>query len=82
MSRSIRKPYTAYSNGSNKADKKLANRKFRRVSKNIIEQGGEIAPIKLKEVSNVYSWPTDGLPVYYSEKEFGNEDWFKKSKRK
>lgn len=69
MSRSYRKPYSSFvCYTSNKKDKRLSNRRFRRIVKNLIKDSQNIdsnsIPIKLKEVSNVYNFNSDGLVTY------------------
>ena len=64
MSRSRRKPFVTWTNGSNKEDKRQANRKFRRATHNTLKCFAEEDIIKflckLREISNVYSFNTDG----------------------
>ena len=64
MARSYRKPYFHICKHDSN-DKVLANRKFRRVSKQRIVQNKDILPEKLKEVSNIYTWSCDGKPHYW-----------------
>lgn len=52
---------------SNKIPKRLTNRAFRRKSK--ITDDPENAPKDLKEVSDVWSWPSDGLAYYLHNKD-------------
>lgn len=69
MSRSVRKPYTKYSSGSNKEDKRKANRLFRRISKIILsidnEQDFNNIPNNVKEVRDRWNFALD-KPKYYS----------------
>ena len=46
---------------SNKKDKRIANRLFRRLSKSKLKQGKD--PLyRLRECSNTYNFDSDGLP--------------------
>ena len=80
MSRSRRKPFATWTNGSNKEDKRRANRKFRRATHNTLKCFVEEEIIKflykLREISNVYSFSTDGLACYYKKRE-GDDYWVK-----
>jgi hypothetical protein len=72
MSRSFKKhPFMAVAcYFSNKEDKILANRLFRRISKKKLKQGEE--PLhSLKEVSDTWNFDSDGL-AYYHPKEYYN----------
>ena len=65
MSRSIRKPFLTFCGGSNKDARSKANRKFRRLTKRKIKKFEFSAlPMLLKEVSDVWDFPTDGLAHY------------------
>ena len=64
MSRSKRKPYVAWTGGSNNKDKKIANKKFRRRSKQALLKGRDL-PKRLKEVYDIYNFASDGKPHYY-----------------
>lgn len=72
MSRSTRRPYTKYSSGSNKEDKRKANRLFRRASKIMLcvdnEQDIRNIPNKVREVRNRWDFALD-KPKYYSKHE-------------
>ena len=76
--------YVKYGGDSNKKDKKIANKKFRRLSKVNIENEDKL-PIDLKEVSNVWSFASDGLAHYVpfnSDNKYVDEDILRKLKRK
>ena len=61
MSRSYKKhPCITWTCKSNKKDKKIANKKFRRLSRYLIKKGKEPKHL-LKEVSNPWSFAGDGL---------------------
>ena len=61
MSRSYRKTKIfGVSGDSEKHDKRIANRKFRKLSKNKIAAGKEDLPTHLKDVSNVWNFSKDG----------------------
>lgn len=69
MSRSYKKhPFIAIvCYFSNKKDKTIANRLFRRISKKKIKEGKE--PLySLKECSDVYNFDSDGLARYFPKK--------------
>lgn len=54
---------------SNKKDKRLANRRFRRVNKHILTQDileEKMLFKKIREVSDTYDFNSDGLPHYLS----------------
>ncbi len=54
---------------SNKKDKTIANRKFRKINKLRIKVDKE--PLhNLKEISNTYCFNSDGLAFYISKKEY------------
>ena len=59
MSRSFRKsPYRGVSNGSDKLDKRISNRRLRRRVLECLERGEE--PPVLREVSDVWLFNKDG----------------------
>ena len=62
MSRSRKKvPITGCAgNKSDKYDKTIAHRKFRRKSKQRILHGSIILPEYMREISEIYSFPKDG----------------------
>ena len=64
MSRSKRKPYITWCNGSNKKDKIVANRIFRRINKILMKKDPDKVKYRLREVSDTYSFATDGLAYY------------------
>lgn len=66
MSRSIAKHNIIKSspNISNKLARSKANRKLRRIVRQLINKGEEILPY-LKEVSDTWEFPSDGLSSYY-----------------
>lgn len=65
-------------NGSNKKDKRFANRRFRRRSK----QNQEDPPTKLNEVSDTWSFNTDGLAEYHDDSRSLDRDDIKRITRK
>lgn len=65
MSRSYKKPYACYvCYFSNKKDKRRANRKFRRINKILTKINPDNLKYRLKEVSNVWNFSSDGLAYY------------------
>lgn len=76
MSRSHRRPFVTWSDGSNKEDKRRANRRFRKSNRDTLRcfTEEEIVKLlyKLREISNTYSFNTDGLAHYYKKR--GDED--------
>lgn len=70
MSRSFKKiAIHGVCSGSDKQDKTLANRKFRRIVKELLKKNIKNLPTKLKEVSNVWSFQKDGKSgVFYTKK--------------
>ena len=77
MSRSYKKPYACYvCYFSNKKDKRRANRKFRRFNKIFSKINPEKLKYKLKEVSNVWSFSSDGLACYVGNSELSKSDKF------
>lgn len=73
MSRSFKKhPFkSSVCYFSNKEDKVLANRSFRRISKKKLRQGEE--PLhSLKEVSDTWCFDSDGLPYYHPKKYYNH----------
>lgn len=65
MSRSYKKPYACWvCYFSNKKDKKIANKKFRRINKVFTRIDPEKLKHKLREVSNVWDFSSDGLAHY------------------
>ena len=65
MSRSYRKPYLSWvCYFSNKKDKRIANRKFRRLNKVLTKIFPDKLKYKLREVSDVWSFSSDGLVHY------------------
>ena len=82
-----------YLNGSNKQDKQIANKKFRRKSKLNIRDLDKDIPYDLDEVSDTWNFRSDGLAHYtsfsFKNNYFNNmvdkEEWeeiLKKLKRK
>lgn len=82
--------FVNYLNGSNKQDKQIANKKFRRKSKLNIRDLDKDIPYDLDEVSDTWNFRSDGLAHYSSFKDkFWNnvdkEEWeesLKKHRRK
>lgn len=67
MSRSRKKtPITGNCGGSEKRDKRWANRSLRRQFKIALKQEKEILPL-LRDVSNVYTFNKDGKHYMFSE---------------
>lgn len=67
MSRSHKyHPFIHIARGRNRPYKKMANRKFRRYNKIILKINPSNLLYRLKECSNVWDFPTDGL-AYYSD---------------
>lgn len=65
MSRSYKKPYACWvCYFSNKKDKKIANKKFRRINKVFTRVDPEKLKHRLREVSNVWDFSSDGLAQY------------------
>lgn len=65
MSRSYRKPYTSYAcYFSNKEDKRIANRLFRHINKQLLKLNPDKLKFSLKEISNVWDFASDGLVFY------------------
>ena len=56
--------------GRNKKNKRLANRKFRRVNNLAIKHNLDKLLYKLKECSDTWNFPTDGLAYYQNPKEW------------
>lgn len=56
--------------GRNKKDKRIANRKFRRINNIAVKYNLDKLLYKLREVSNTYNFPTDGLAYYQNPKEW------------
>jgi hypothetical protein len=84
MSKSYRKtPIVPVAGASDKWDKRLSNRKFRKKEKTILrdfQQDSSILPEDLNEVSDVWGFAKDGK-VYISEEE-EKLSWCKKALRK
>lgn len=62
VSRSTKQPYVPLCGNSQASDKRLANRRFRRVNRNAVVSDDE--PMLVREVSNVCDWPQDGTRAY------------------
>lgn len=71
MSRSFKKnPFQAVCCYiSNKKDKTIANRLFRRKSKRNLKVGKEL-PYSIREVSDTYNFSSDGLPTYVGKHDY------------
>ena len=75
MARTIRKTL-CYEHNSGKQDKRLANRRYRRVSKNRLEVDGEDALFPLmREVSCVWDW-RDYRNTYFHSLAALKEEWW------
>lgn len=71
MSRSHKyHPFGAICNGRNKKDKRIANRRFRRHNNLAIKHNIDRLLYKLKECSDVWDFPTDGLAYYQDPKKW------------
>lgn len=65
MSRSYKKPYASWvCYFSNKKDKRIANRKFRRINKVFTKIDLKKLKYKLREVSDTWNFASDGLASY------------------
>ena len=60
--------FTTWCGGSNRKDKRLANRRFRRINNLAIKHNFDKILYKLRECSNVWTFNTDGLAHYISPK--------------
>lgn len=85
MSRSYKKPYASYvSYSSNKKDKQVANRKFRRLNKILSKTNPGKLRYRLREVSDVWSFNSDGLARYVGNssllhsEDFADKETFRK----
>lgn len=85
MSHSYRKPYSSYvCYYSNKKDKRIANRKFRKANKRLLKRNPDNLHNRLREVSEVYNFSSDGLAYYVgnsrlaNSKEFDDKETFRK----
>ena len=56
--------------GRNKKDKRIANRKFRRINNLAIKHNLDKLLYKLKECSDTWNFPTDGLAYYQNPKKW------------
>lgn len=56
--------------GSNKKDKRIANRKFRRINNLAVKHNLDKLLYKLRECSNTWNFTTDGLAYYQNPKEW------------
>lgn len=56
--------------GRNKKDKRLANRKFRRINNLAIKHNLDRLLYRLRECSNTWNFPTDGLAYYQDPKKW------------
>lgn len=65
MSRSYKKPYATYvCYFSNKKDKRIANKTFRRRSKIFLKHNLDKLPYRIREARNVWDFASDGLAYY------------------
>lgn len=60
--------FAAICRGRNKKDKRIANRKFRRINNLAIKHNLDKLLYKLKECSDTWDFPTDGLAYYQNPK--------------
>ena len=85
MSRSYRRPFATWVGGSNKEDKRRANRRFRKSNRDTLRRFTEEEIIKflyrLREISNACNFNTDGLAYYYK-KRGEKDDFWNKIQRK
>lgn len=56
--------------GRNKKDKRIANRKFRRINNLAVKHNLDKLLYRLKECSDTWNFPTDGLAYYQNPKEW------------
>lgn len=71
MSRSHKyHPFATVCGGSNKKDKRIANRKFRRINNLAIKHNLDKLLYKLRECSDTWTFNTDGLAYYQDPKEW------------
>lgn len=56
--------------GRNKKDKRIANRKFRRINNLAIKYNLDKLLYRLRECSDTWNFPTDGLAYYQDPKEW------------
>ena len=77
MSRSYKKhPYIKYGGDSDKKYRTIANKKLRRVNKLKLIQDPEDGNFKiLREVSDTWEFPSDGLAYYKKKKK---KEWLRK----
>lgn len=62
MSRSYKHtPHIHFCGRSNKKARSNANRRFRRKAKMALAKGDELLPLSLREIVDVWDFPTDGL---------------------
>lgn len=64
---------------SNKKDKRIANRKFRRLNnmnakKSVLTEDDEFEAHNLKDVSNTYEFSSDGLAYYWDLKKYNKSE--------
>lgn len=85
MSRSYKKPYACWvCYFSNKKDKRIANKKFRRINRILTKINPDKLKHRLKEVSNTYNFASDGLACYVGNsrlaksKDFEDKEIFRK----
>jgi len=81
MSRSYRKtPIVGIAGGSEKEDKRMANQKFRKKSKqSIIKENIDKLPYKMEEIQDIWSMSKDGkIYLKPSSKYFKSGKWKRK----
>lgn len=74
MSRSKKKPYISYCGRSNKIGKRCANRKFRRLEKEFMAHKPDNSPVHIRDVSDVWDFPKDGLAHYVGDSKFAKSE--------
>ena len=88
MSRSKKKPDCSYCGRSNKTGKRFANRKFRRIEKEMLAHKPDNSPAHIRDVSDVWDFPKDGLAHYVGDsnlaksEDFNDRDLFRKMVKK
>lgn len=77
MSRSYKKPYACQvCYFSNKKDKRMANKKFRRLNKILLKINSDRLKYRLREISNVWNFASDGLAHYVGNSELLKSEYF------
>lgn len=75
MSRSYKKPYASWvCYFSNKKDKRIANRLFRRLNKVLLKIDPERLKHRVREVRDTYDFASDGLAHYVGDSRLAKSD--------